>query len=196
MEVEPADTEQACPRCQQTDFNYEDLDEGTKLVCRDCGYVLDVEVLVHQRTFDEEGALQAGVRVGAADDGRLAGEQLHLLLSSAVQLWVFGQPCSKGHLAASSHISSDKHIKGCSSRSCLRTLYQRCESRGLNAVRCRNCWWQQLEGQPGLSRQQTPRAVTKQGTARWWPVLPRAASEHCHLSPAAAASRCCSIWPG
>lgn len=75
MEDEVADTEEACPRCHQTDFNYEDLDEGTKLVCRDCGYVLDVDVLVHQRTFDEEGALQAGVRVGAADDGRLAGGQ-------------------------------------------------------------------------------------------------------------------------
>jgi hypothetical protein len=62
-----------CPRCQQADFNYEDLDEGTKLVCRDCGYVMDAVVLVHQRTFDEEGALQAGVLVGQADDGRLAG---------------------------------------------------------------------------------------------------------------------------
>lgn len=68
-----AEAESCCPRCQQADFNYEDLDEGTKLVCRDCGYVMDAVVLVHQRTFDEEGALQAGVHVGEADDGRLAG---------------------------------------------------------------------------------------------------------------------------
>jgi hypothetical protein len=71
--AEAADEQQACPRCHQTDFNYEDLDEGTKLVCTDCGYVLDELVLVHQRTFDEEGALQAGVRVAETDDGRMAG---------------------------------------------------------------------------------------------------------------------------
>ncbi len=75
MEEAAAEEEpqQACPRCHQTDFNYEDLDEGTKLVCTDCGYVLDEIVLVHQHAFDEEGALQTGVRVAEDDDGRMAG---------------------------------------------------------------------------------------------------------------------------
>lgn len=75
MDAEYADpSQQPCPRCQQTDFNYEDLEEGTKLVCRDCGYVLDEIVLVHQRGFDDDGVLQAGVRVAEADDGRMAGD--------------------------------------------------------------------------------------------------------------------------
>jgi transcription initiation factor TFIIIB Brf1 subunit/transcription initiation factor TFIIB len=73
-ESEAADEQQACPRCHQTDFNYEDLDEGTKLVCRDCGYVREDVVLVHQRTFAEDTAVQSGVRVAEADDGRVAGE--------------------------------------------------------------------------------------------------------------------------
>lgn len=79
-ESEAADDQQACPRCHQTDFNYEDLDEGTKLVCRDCGYVREDVVLVHQRTFDEDTALQSGVRVAEADDGRVAGEGLVSML--------------------------------------------------------------------------------------------------------------------
>lgn len=74
MEGADGADQQECPRCKQRDFNFEDLDEGTKLVCIDCGYVLDTVVLVHQRTLDEEGALQAGIRVAEADDGRLAGE--------------------------------------------------------------------------------------------------------------------------
>lgn len=81
----------ACPRCQQTDFNYEDLDEGTKLVCGDCGYVLDAVVLVHQRTYDEAGGRQDGVRVGETDDGGVTGEQRgasqHVCSTAAATWW-------------------------------------------------------------------------------------------------------------
>jgi hypothetical protein len=65
--------QQACPRCRQADFNYEDLDEGTKLVCRECGFVLDDVVLVHHAEHEEDGSLRRGAFVSARDDGRIAG---------------------------------------------------------------------------------------------------------------------------
>lgn len=166
MEEGPAGTEQACPRCRQTDFNYEDLDEGTKLVCRDCGYVLDVEVLVHQRTFDEEGALQAGVRVGAADDGRSAGQ--HLLLSFTVQPWVSVKPSASGN-SRPAHTYHPKAVArvAAAGQACAH-FNQHCERKQLITERCRNCsaaCWQQLEGRPWLRRQQTTCPVTEQRTA-------------------------------
>lgn len=77
MEEGPDDPlTQPCPHCHQNDFNYEDLDGGEKLVCRDCGYVLDEVVLVHQRALDDAGMPQPAAWVSETDDGRAAGASL------------------------------------------------------------------------------------------------------------------------
>lgn len=61
--------QQQCPQCGQDSFDFEDTPIG--LVCS-CGFVVDDTILVHQRSYDAEGAAP-GVYVAAEDDGTKAG---------------------------------------------------------------------------------------------------------------------------